>query len=60
MSREVADRDRQAAAYWSGVAQQDRSEARTATANAQAFVRDARREDETPMPSQHHTHQQRR
>lgn len=59
MSREAADRDRQAAEYWRGVAQADRSEARLATTNAQALSSAARREDQTPGRSEHRSSRQR-
>jgi hypothetical protein len=49
MSNETrAELDRRAAEYWRGVAQADRSEARTATRAAESLSDAARREEAAP------------
>ena len=49
MSNETkAELDRRAADYWRGVAQADRSEARTATRAAESLSDAARREEAAP------------
>ena len=52
MARQAAVDDRRAAEYWRSVAQADRSEARSATANARVLASAARREDYTPVKTQ--------